>query len=121
MPDYILSNNYKIIHNYYQPPSSRWTAHPLIQVLGCGLPIHFRISIPILPYHESLPVPQTMLPCLFGWNCFKAFPQFEGFAILKIWLGRGSLYLFRSNFSVPSSILWLFIALFDDSNVILFF
>ena len=45
------------------------------KVLGCGLPIYFRISISILPYHESLPVPQTVLPRLFGWNCFRAFPS----------------------------------------------
>ena len=36
-------------------------------------------SISILPYHESLPVPQNMLPSLLGWDCFKDFPQFDGF------------------------------------------
>jgi len=47
-------------------------------LLGCGLPISFRASIPILPNffliyklpkknnHESLPVPQDVLPLLFG-------------------------------------------------------
>jgi len=47
-------------------------------VLGCGLPIHFRKSITVLPYHESLPVPQDVLPLLFGRDCFRAFPHFEG-------------------------------------------
>jgi len=46
--------------------------------LAADYPLHSRVSISILPYHESLPVPQTMLPCLFGWNCFRAFPQFDG-------------------------------------------
>jgi len=34
--------------------------------LGCGLSISFRTSISILPYHESLPVPQGVLPPLLG-------------------------------------------------------
>ena len=55
--------------------------------LGCGLPISFRASISILPYHESLPVPHTMLPCIFGWNCFSAFPSIWWF------IAEGSLPL----------------------------
>ena len=34
--------------------------------LGCGLPISFRTSILIFPYHESLPVPRDMLPLSLG-------------------------------------------------------
>ena len=63
-------------------------------VLGCGLPISFRTSISILPYHESLPVPQTMLPCLFGWDCFRAFPSIWWF------LAEGSLPLTGLNSSL---------------------
>jgi len=44
-------------------------------VVGCGLPISFITSIPILPYHESLPVPQTVLPRMLGSYCFKVFPS----------------------------------------------
>ena len=51
---------------------------PKYQVLGCGLSISFPSSISILPYHESLPVPQDMLPFLFGLNCFRIFPHFDG-------------------------------------------
>jgi hypothetical protein len=70
--DYILSLR--------QPTFSRWTAHRLESpVLGCGLPISFRASISILPYHESLPVPRGPSPSSLGWNCFRVFPQFDDF------------------------------------------
>jgi hypothetical protein len=46
-------------------------------VLGCRLPISFRTSISILPYHESLPVPRDVLPLSLGLNCFRVFPQFD--------------------------------------------
>ena len=110
MPDYILSL-LKIKED--QPTFSRWTAHhKILMLLGCGLPISFHTSISILPYHESLPVPQVVLPHLFGWNCFRVFPQFEGFAVLIIRLGKGLLHLFWSYFFAPSITLLLFVTLF---------
>nr|ATI20425.1 hypothetical protein [Juglanconis juglandina] len=65
-----------------QPPFSRWTAHLRLilfqRCLDADYPLYFRKLTSILPYHESLPVPQTVLPRLLGWSTFKAFLQFDG-------------------------------------------
>ena len=76
-PDYILSIISISVYN---------TNHHLVDELHiCLLIIINRrlaadnplISTMILPYHESLPVPQDVLPLLFGYDCFRVFPQFD--------------------------------------------
>lgn len=74
-PDYILSIISK--YNTNQHLVDELHTYLLTIINRCLAADNPLTSTMILPYHESLPVPHTVLPCMFGYGCFRVFPQFD--------------------------------------------